>query len=107
MNATHGRPPFGCSISRALFVEVGLGPQRERRRRVSLLMISYFVELASTRMNPPERLSVGSFNGKLRDECSDRGWFRDLNEARAVIDKLRRFASPRHKSLFLMRKHRS
>lgn len=34
---------------------------------------------------------VESFNGKLRDECLNREWFRDLREARAVIDNWRQF----------------
>jgi putative transposase len=34
---------------------------------------------------------VGSFNGKLRDECSNREWPKDLIEARAVIARWRQF----------------
>ena len=34
---------------------------------------------------------VESFNGKLRDECLNREWFRDLREARAVIEGWRGF----------------
>ena len=32
-----------------------------------------------------------SFNGKLRDECLSREWFRSLREARVVIETWRRF----------------
>ena len=38
---------------------------------------------------------VESFNGKLRDECLNREWFRDLREARAIIESWREFYSPR------------
>jgi len=34
---------------------------------------------------------VESFNGKLRDECLNREWFRDLNEARMLIERWRHF----------------
>jgi transposase InsO family protein len=34
---------------------------------------------------------VESFNGKLRDECLNREWFRDLRDARAVIESWRGF----------------
>ena len=34
---------------------------------------------------------VESFNGKLRDECLNREWFRDLRDARAVIESWRQF----------------
>lgn len=34
---------------------------------------------------------VESFNGKLRDECLNREWFRDLREARMVIEAWRQF----------------
>lgn len=34
---------------------------------------------------------VESFNGKLRDECLNREWFRDLREARVVIEAWRQF----------------
>ena len=36
-----------------------------------------------------------SFNGKLRDECLNREWFRDLREARAVIEAWREFYNHR------------
>ena len=32
-----------------------------------------------------------SFNGKLRDECLNREWFRDLCEARMLIEQWREF----------------
>jgi putative transposase len=38
---------------------------------------------------------VESFNGKLRDECLNREWFRDLREARAVIESWREFYNHR------------
>jgi transposase InsO family protein len=34
---------------------------------------------------------VESFNGKLRDECLSREWFRDLREARILIERWRTF----------------
>lgn len=34
---------------------------------------------------------VESFNGKLRDECLNREWFRNATEARIVIEKWRHF----------------
>jgi putative transposase len=34
---------------------------------------------------------VESFNGKLRDECLNREWFRDLREARIVVESWRQF----------------
>ncbi len=34
---------------------------------------------------------VESFNGKLRDECLNREWFRDAREAKIVIEKWRHF----------------
>lgn len=34
---------------------------------------------------------VESFNGKLRDECLNREWFRDLREARLLIERWRLF----------------
>jgi putative transposase len=34
---------------------------------------------------------VESFNGKLRDECLNREWFRDAREARVVIERWRSF----------------
>ena len=34
---------------------------------------------------------VESFNGKLRDECLNREWFRDIREARVVIERWRQF----------------
>ena len=34
---------------------------------------------------------VESFNGKLRDECLNREWFRDLREARTMIETWRQF----------------
>jgi transposase InsO family protein len=34
---------------------------------------------------------VESFNGKLRDECLNREWFRDLREARTGIESWRQF----------------
>ncbi len=38
---------------------------------------------------------VESFNGKLRDECLNLEWFRDLREARAVIESWRQFYNHR------------
>ena len=38
---------------------------------------------------------VESFNGKLRDECLNREWFRDLREARTVIESWRQFYNHR------------
>ena len=38
---------------------------------------------------------VESFNGKLRDECLNREWFRDLREARMVIEHWREFYNHR------------
>jgi len=42
-----------------------------------------------------------SFNGKLRDECLNRVWFRDLREARVLIEQWRQFYKHRrpHSSL--------
>jgi putative transposase len=34
---------------------------------------------------------VESFNGKLRDECLNRDWFRDLREAKFLIETWRQF----------------
>lgn len=34
---------------------------------------------------------VESFHGKLRDECLNREWFRDIREARVVIERWRQF----------------
>ncbi len=34
---------------------------------------------------------VESFHGKLRDECLNREWFRDVREARVVIERWRKF----------------
>ncbi len=44
---------------------------------------------------------VESFNGKLRDECLNREWFRDLREARTLIESWRQFYNHRrpHSSL--------
>ena len=44
---------------------------------------------------------VESFNGKLRDECLNREWFRDLREARMLIGQWREFYNHRrpHSSL--------
>jgi transposase InsO family protein len=44
---------------------------------------------------------VESFNGKLRDECLNREWFRDLREARLLIEQWRQFynAERPHSSL--------
>ncbi len=38
---------------------------------------------------------VESFNGKLRDECLNREWFRDLREARTLIESWRQFYNHR------------
>jgi transposase InsO family protein len=38
---------------------------------------------------------VESFNGKLRDECLNREWFRDLRDARVVIESWREFYNHR------------
>ena len=38
---------------------------------------------------------VESFNGKMRDECLNREWFRDLREARTVIKSWRQFYNHR------------
>jgi transposase InsO family protein len=38
---------------------------------------------------------VESFNGKLRDECLNREWFRDLRDARVVIEAWRQFYNHR------------
>ena len=38
---------------------------------------------------------VESFNGKLRDECLNREWFRDLREARILIEAWRQFYNHR------------
>jgi transposase InsO family protein len=42
-----------------------------------------------------------SLNGKLRDECLNREWFRDLRKARMLIEQWRRFYNHRrpHRSL--------
>jgi len=34
---------------------------------------------------------VESFHGKLRDECLNREWFRDVREARVIIETWRQF----------------
>ena len=36
-----------------------------------------------------------SFNGKLRDECLNREWFRDLREAKVLIESWRQFYNHR------------
>jgi transposase InsO family protein len=38
---------------------------------------------------------VESFNGKLRDECLNHEWFRDIPEARLVIEHWRQFYNHR------------
>jgi putative transposase len=38
---------------------------------------------------------VESFNGKLRDECLNREWFRDIHEARILIEQWRHFYNHR------------
>jgi transposase InsO family protein len=38
---------------------------------------------------------VESFNGKLRDECLNREWFRDLREARTLIESWRQLYNHR------------
>jgi putative transposase len=38
---------------------------------------------------------VESFNGKLRDECLNREWFRDVHEARVLIERWRHFYNHR------------
>lgn len=38
---------------------------------------------------------VESFNGKLRDECLSPEWFRDLREARVLIERWREFYNHR------------
>ena len=38
---------------------------------------------------------VVSFNGKLRDECLNREWFRDLREAKVLIETWRQFYNHR------------
>lgn len=38
---------------------------------------------------------VESFNGKLRDECLSREWFRDLREAKILIERWRQFYNER------------
>ena len=38
---------------------------------------------------------VESFNGKLRDECLNREWFRDLREARVLVEQWREFYNHR------------
>ena len=40
---------------------------------------------------PVENGFIESFNGKLRDECLSREWFRDLREARILIERWRHF----------------
>lgn len=44
---------------------------------------------------PSQNGFVESFNGKLRDECLSREWFRDLREARVLIERWRRFYNER------------
>ena len=36
---------------------------------------------------PTQNAFIESFNGKLRDECLNREWFRDLREARILIEQ--------------------
>ena len=50
---------------------------------------------------PWHNVFVESFNGKLRDECLNREWFRDLREARVLIEQWREFYNHRrpHSSL--------
>ena len=38
---------------------------------------------------------VESFNGKLREECLNREWFRDIHEARILIEQWRNFYNHR------------
>jgi len=38
---------------------------------------------------------VESFHGKLRDECLNREWFRDIREARVLIERWRQFYNHR------------
>ena len=39
---------------------------------------------------PNQNAYIGSFNGRLRDECLSEHWFPNLLQARAVIETLRR-----------------
>ena len=48
------------------------------------------VELDYIRPGKPiENAFVESFNGKFRDECLNENWFRDIEEARHVIETWR------------------
>ena len=51
--------------------------------------------------SPWENGYCESFNGKLRDDCLNREWFRDLREARVLIEQWREFYNHRrpHRSL--------
>jgi putative transposase len=44
---------------------------------------------------PQQNGFMESFNGKLRDECLNREWFRDLREAKVLIDSWRQFYNHR------------
>jgi len=46
---------------------------------------------------PWQNVFVESFNGKLRDECLNREWFRDLREARVLIEQWREFYNHRRR----------
>ncbi|MBQ0775907.1 MAG: transposase, partial [Gammaproteobacteria bacterium] len=47
---------------------------------------------------PTQNAFVESLNGKFRNECLDRQWFRTMEEARVEIDlsKTRRFKNSGH-----------
>ena len=38
---------------------------------------------------PMQNAYIESFNGRLRDECLNQHWFRDLREARQIIETWR------------------
>ena len=50
---------------------------------------------------PTQNAFIESFNGKFRDECLDRHWFKDLEDATAIIGEYRVFYNTRrpHSSL--------
>jgi len=39
---------------------------------------------------PTQNAFVGSFNGRFRDGCLNQHWFRDLDDARRIIEDWRR-----------------
>jgi transposase InsO family protein len=82
----HGKPAFIRSDQGAEFT-AGLVMRWLRDQNVGPVFIAAG--------KPWQNGFVESFNGKLRDECLSREWFRDLREARVLIERWREFYNHR------------